>query len=34
LFHLDDVWPNPDFQVSNGKLSYTKDNIARQRLLH
>lgn len=34
LFHLDDVWPNPDFQVSNGKLSYTKDKIARQRMLH
>lgn len=31
LFHLDNVWPNPDFKVNNGKLSYTfkGDNIER-----
>jgi len=23
LFQLDDVWPNPDFQINNGKLNYT-----------
>lgn len=23
LFQLDDVWPNPDFQINNGMLSYT-----------
>lgn len=26
LFHLDDVWPNPDFQINNGKLNYTYKN--------
>jgi hypothetical protein len=33
LFHLDDVWPNPEFQIENGKLSYVKNNISHQQLL-
>jgi hypothetical protein len=33
LFHLDDVWPNPEFQIENGKLSYIKNNISHQQLL-
>lgn len=33
LFQLDDVWPNPDFKVNNGKLSYTyKGNITERSL--
>jgi hypothetical protein len=33
LFHLNDVWPNPDFQIANGRLSYTKDKITQQRAM-
>jgi hypothetical protein len=33
LFHLNDVWPNPEFQIENGKLSYLKNSIVHQQLL-
>ncbi|MEN9968650.1 MAG: hypothetical protein RIR94_829 [Bacteroidota bacterium] len=33
LFHLDDVWPNPEFQIENGKLSYLRNSIVHQQLL-
>jgi hypothetical protein len=33
LMQLNDVWPNPNFQIENGKLSYFKNNIGYQQLL-
>ena len=33
LFQLDDVWPNPDFKVNNGKLSYTYKGNTTERSL-
>jgi len=33
LLQLNDVWPNPNFQIENGKLSYFKNNIGYQQLL-
>ena len=33
LMQLDDVWPNPNFHIENGKLSYFKNNIGYEQLL-
>jgi hypothetical protein len=33
LMQLNDVWPNPNFHIENGKLSYFKNNIGYQQLL-
>ncbi len=33
LLQLNDVWPNPNFHIENGKLSYFKNNIGYQQLL-
>jgi hypothetical protein len=33
LLQLNGVWPNPNFQIENGKLSYFKNNIGYQQLL-
>ncbi len=33
LLQLNDVWPNPNFQIENGKLSYFKNNIGYEQLL-
>ena len=33
VMQLNDVWPDPHFQIENGKLSYVKNNIGHQQML-